>query len=322
MAVLATLGMIFGGGYLTFLTIVALIEQKWSWNPWPTSGKSSRSTKSSRWKSPWRLRSTPSHLVLERKPPAANSSQQGVKKVCSCYGCQYGLSCEYDRTAFGADCGDPRCCPPRVSYDPRYLEAREQSQASMQEAMERKLERERLEREAKERKYQEHIASLEKLPGAIRMFRTWRLLADGSLKAMTQDHIWKAGENVTLASGGNASSDSGFYGFSSLEELQCQEQDWWLKSQSGIPHEELGWVRPDYWYVCGTMLCYGHVKLSEKGGRAQKAVPEYIIEPAGADPDFGMLVVNAAEKYGMRIMDIADAECLNTGLIPWVKEDN
>lgn len=181
----------------------------------------------------------------------------------------------------------------------------------------------------REKKYMEHIASLEKLPGAIRMFRTWRLYADGSLKAMTQNHIWQPGENVTLASGGDASADSGFYGFNSLAELQRQERQWWEWSQSGRPEVKLEYDKwgvpsrrlsqPAYWYVCGTILAYGHVKVSERGGRCQKAIPEYIIEPDGSDPDFGMLVVNAAEKYGMKIVSLKDAGELNCGVLPYQK---
>lgn len=241
--------------------------------------------------------------------------------MCNCSGCKLGQACLSKKFV---DCGDPECDMCYRQPSVKDLDA---------DIIDFKKELERLRRFAeegkalREKQYMEHIASLEKLPGAIRMFRTWRLYADGSLKAMTQNHIWQPGENVTLASGKDASADSGFYGFNSLAELQRQERQWWEWSQSGRPEIKVDmWGAPPsrpapplYWYVCGTILCYGHVKVSERGGRCQKAIPEYIIEPDGSDPDFGMLVVNAAEKYGMKIVSLADAGELNCGVLPYQK---
>lgn len=218
--------------------------------------------------------------------------------------------------AGGYICHDPTCCDP--DYD---LDYDQDANARRLAIVQQQQEAARLKRE---QKYRDHITSLPKLAGAVRMFRTWKLTASGDLKAMVANHTWKPGENVSLASGGDAKEDSGFYGFASLEELQRQERDWWDMSQAGEPNKNpiydihgRGVPSGTHWYICGTTLNYGHVKISEKGGRSQKAVPEYIIEPDGSDPSFGMLVVNAADKYGMQIITAQDAEELETGLVSW-----
>lgn len=223
-------------------------------------------------------------------------------------------------------CGDPNCdlcAKNRDVNGASLIDFEAATQRLREEATKRAAEEAERERE-RQKKYTEHISSLEKVDGAIRMFRTWRLYANGGLRAMTQHHTWEPGENVTLASGGDASADSGFYGFNSLEELKEQENRWWEWSQSGEPEMLQEWGirgagQPGWWYVCGTILAYGHFKASARGGRCQKAVPEYIIEPTGADPDFGMLVVNAADKYGMKIISVEDAHEIKTGVVPYWK---
>lgn len=265
----------------------------------------------------------------QRKARTVSLSRRG-RSVCSCANCLIGLPCIRRKSGRPFYCGDPSCDVCITTQDvsgvsPIDFEAA--SKRLKEEAAKRRAEVEKREAE-RQKKYTEHISSLEKVDGAIRMFRTWRLYADGSLRAMTQDHIWKPGENVTLANGGDASADSGFYGFNSLEELKRQEENWWEWSQSGEPETNStlfgsavwgGKGEPAWWYVCGTILAYGHVKASATGGRCQKAVPEYIIEPTGADPDFGMLVVNAAEKYGMKIISVEDAHEIKTGVVPYWK---
>lgn len=307
--ILSVLGLIF--------VFDRLVNGEWAWQ---TSAKSSRSTRSSPSK-PQQLRQL---SLYERTPLTGNSSRRGANGVrCNCFSGYICMACasmmlapKRPRKTPPYVCTDPTCCPPDYDInDARLAEVKAQQERA-------KLKREQA--------YREHVASLGKLSGAVRMFRTWKLLPDGSLKAMTQEHTWKPGENVTLASGGDASKDSGFYGFAGLPELKRQEDEWWRKSQAGEPKQALGYdsngtpigyKKDVHYYVCGTMLCYGHVKISEKGGRAQKAWPEYIIEPDGSDPDFGMLVVNAAERYGMQIITVADAEELETGVVPWVKEE-
>ncbi|OKI54563.1 hypothetical protein [Micromonospora sp. CB01531] len=300
--------------YAWYCVCIRLFFERWPW-PWPILAKSSGSSRWFRWRFPWRLRDTGSHLVLERKRRSqlASYSRLGasVNGCGNCEGCDLGLDCDF--TAYYSKLGG---VVQRYYIDPYTDEVVFIDDLPIETPEE--LER----RRAKE--YQKHIASLDKLHGAIRMFRTWRLMPDGTLRAMTQEHTWEPGENVTLASGPNAGEDSGFYGFSTLDELKKQEKDWWEKSQSGqprskairIPRGGTGFVN-EYWYVCGTMLCYGHCKMSAKGGRVQKAIPEYIIEPDGSDPDFGMLVVNAAEKYGVRIVSVEQAENLENGVIEW-----
>lgn len=170
--------------------------------------------------------------------------------------------------------------------------------------------------ELKQRQYEAHVESLDKLPGAIRLFRTWKLYPNGDLGAMVANHIWQPGENVSLNDGSTAKENSGFYGFSKFEELKRQERDWWDKSQFGTYDATFN---GRYSYVCGTILGYGHCKVAEKGARVQKAVPEYIIEPNCATMDFGMVVVNAAEKYGMRIVTLSQVEDLDLGIVRYWK---
>lgn len=308
-------------GWSLGLVIGRLIFGEWLWQ---TSAKSRRNTKSSRSSS---RQSSRGRQKPQRKARTVNSSRRG-HSVCSCSNCLLGLTCL--RSKQGTQlfhCGDPQCdlCPGQASLIDFASAAERLRELTAKRAAE-DAERER----ERQKKYTEHISSLEKVDGAIRMFRTWRLYADGSLRAMTQQHTWKAGENVTLANGGDASADSGFYGFNSLEELKRQEEDWWEWSQSGVPEMQNkadlwgypirgGKGEPAWWYVCGSILAYGHVKVSAQGGRCQKAVPEYIIEPAGADPDFGMLVVNAADKYGMKIISVEDAHEIKTGVVPYWK---
>ncbi len=213
-----------------------------------------------------------------------------------------------------ASCGDPDCL--YCAAEDKLNSLMEVMEWEREAILRRQEEGRRQEEERKAREYAEYVSKLDKKAGAYRLFRTWRLLDDGSLVAMVTDHIWKPGENVSKASSAtNAAQDSGFHGFASLTELQRQEAAWWEKSQSGEganhPHT--------YWYVCGTMLGYGHVKEAEKGARVQKAIPEYIIEPDGSDPDFGMLVVNAAEKYGIRIISVKTAEEMKPGRVPYWK---
>lgn len=302
-------------GFGLGLVIGRLVFGEWLWQ---TSAKSRRNTKSSRLSS----RQSQPRQKPRRKAPTANSSRRGPS-VCSCANCLIGLPCM--RTAGPFSCGDPSCdlCHDKNGA-PKYGSG---SLVDFEDAV-RRLQAQAVNVKAeREKRYQDHIDSLEKLPGAIRMYRTWRLFPDGSLKAMTQNHVWKPGENVTLADGKDASADSGFYGFNSLAELKEQEEAWWEASQSGEPEcrNDYDWrfstgpAEPLYWYVCGSILAYGHVKVSAKGGRCQKAVPEYIIEPAGSDPDFGMLVVNAAEKYGMKIVTVEQAEELRTGQVEYRK---
>lgn len=310
-------------GFLLGLVIGRLIFGEWLWQ---TSGKSRRNTKSSRLSS----RQSQHRQKPQRKAQTANSSRRG-HSVCSCSNCLIGLTCLRSKPGIKPfHCGDPQCdlCPVTRDANGAPLLDFEAAQRKLRNAAAEVAKREK----ERQKKYTEYVGSLDKLPGAIRMFRTWRLYADGSLKAMTQNHIWVPGENVTLANGGDASPDSGFYGFNSLEELREQEEMWWEWSQSGQPEMKDGpydiWglpkpgpqgAGPAWWYVCGTILAYGHVKASARGGRCQKAVPEYIIEPADADPDFGMLVVNAAEKYGMKIISVQDAEEIKTGTVPYWK---
>lgn len=170
---------------------------------------------------------------------------------------------------------------------------------------------------------------LEKVSGAFRMFRVWKMSDDGKLTACVADFTWSKGENASLTNGGDASPNSGFYGFNTLEELQAQEAHWWEASQSGkgivnVDTFSFLWNRPEVpakptHYICGTTLNYGHLKLSEKGARSQYAVPEYIIEPDGSDPDFGLRVLNVAENYDMKIITLSQARSLKTGRIDWWK---
>lgn len=183
----------------------------------------------------------------------------------------------------------------------------------------------------KELNYRAKVAGLPKEPGAYRMFRTWALGEDNRLRAMVATYHWTPGENIATSMA-DAKDHSGFYGFSSLAELQAQEKTWWSLSQSGRPYEPrrdplasmmggyLGHVPPGKtWYVCGTFLGYGHLKIAEHGARAERAVPEYIIEPDGSDPDFGLRIMNVAEKYGMKIISVKTARELATGRVPWWK---
>lgn len=49
------------------------------------------------------------------------------------------------------------------------------------------------------------------------------------------------------------------------------------------------------------------------------AAPEYIIEPDGSDPDFGLRVLNVAEQYDMKIITLSQARSLKLGRINWWK---
>lgn len=197
-------------------------------------------------------------------------------------------------------------------------------------SMQKLLDFAKTQEEEKAKKHQEFIAGLDKRSGAMRMYRTWKLNDNNELRAMVAGYTWKKGENETLTDGSDAGNNSGFYGFSTIEELMRQEKDWWEKSQSGQRNVDVDCptftlsgasAKPSdgHWYVCGTILGYGHAKVSEKGARVQYAVPEYIIEPDGSDPDFGMRVLLVAEKYGMKIVSRDTVEDLKTGFIPWWK---
>lgn len=173
-------------------------------------------------------------------------------------------------------------------------------------------------------RYKRKLADMEKVPGAMRMFRTWTLNDKDELRAMVATYQWRKGENTatSMAEGGT----TGFFGFASLAELQRQEKKWWELSQNGQPHSQ----RPSYhmmgldtqpatmqWFVSGTFLAYGHMVIAEHGGRSQFAVPEYIIEPDGSDPDFSMRILAVAEKYGMQLISVATAGELKVGTVPW-----
>lgn len=184
---------------------------------------------------------------------------------------------------------------------------------------------------------------MEKHPGAYRLFRVWKMSDEGDLRAIVAEFTWSPGENASLTTGGDASHNSGFYGFNSLGELQKQENAWWEASQSGkgvLQNSGINlFVTPTGWcthcssancghtrqamrtehFICGTTLNYGHLKISEKGARSQFAVPEYIIRPNGSDLDFEMRVLNVAEKYDMKIITLSQARAVRTGLVPWWK---
>lgn len=179
---------------------------------------------------------------------------------------------------------------------------------------------------------------MEKHPGAYRLFRVWKMSDEGDLRAIVAEFTWSPGENASLTTGGDASHNSGFYGFNSLGELQKQENDWWEASQSGKGVQRFadyvtdsGWCTlcstADCWhakapidhFICGTTLNYGHLKVSDLGARSQFAVPEYIIRPDGSDLDFEMRVLNVAEKYDMKIITLSQARAVKTGLVPWWK---
>lgn len=175
--------------------------------------------------------------------------------------------------------------------------------------------------------YEQKVAGLPKVEGAVRMFRTWELREDNRLEAMTNHYIWSPGQNAADMS---TEHHAGFYGFGSLNELRRQEKTWWEHSQSGKGHISerdiftfslYGHERPakPKFYVCGTILGYGHVKIAQHGGKAQYAVPEYIIEPEGCDPDFGLRIVNVAEKYDMKIISVKQAKRLKAGKVAWWK---
>lgn len=245
--------------------------------------------------------------------------------MCDCQGCRHGFLCERGPMPYGMDyhvtCGACMGSGCSVCDDSGEIDLRTPG------IMDLIMEARKLFEQERGEEYRRHVASLDKLPGALRLFRTWQMLPDGTLGAMVADYRWLPGENVSLNSGEGGQRDSGFYGFSELGELQKQETEWWEKSQSGEPKitsefDRFGRLREGpsaRWYVCGTILGYGHAKLAKAGARVEKAIPECLIEPAGADPDFGMLVVNAAEKYGMKIITVAKARNLETGLVRYWK---
>lgn len=185
-------------------------------------------------------------------------------------------------------------------------------------------------RQQQEEAYRQKLKDMDKVPGAMRMFRTWMLNEQDELRAMVASYVWKRGENQSSLMDGSKGKHTGFFGFADLHQLQKQERNWWELSQSGKRQEHTeaaslyslsSWSHrtPGRWFVSGTFLGYGHMVVAEHGGRTHYAVPEYIIEPEGADPDFGMRIVMVAEKYGMEIVSVKEARALKTGLVPYWK---
>lgn len=144
--------------------------------------------------------------------------------------------------------------------------------------------------------------------GAVRQWRLWRTVkVNGNyrLKALTNDHIWKPGENEVLDMTG---SNAGFYGFSGYDQFDSQEgyhRD--LAMGHGLKSG----------FVLGSILCYGRMIVGQFGARAEFAVPEYFISPE--NPDDAIPMFELVEYYQGKMISDEQAQELKCGLVPYRK---
>lgn len=125
---------------------------------WQASAKSKRKSKSF----PSKLPSSQQLSLYARTLPTANSSRQA--NVCSCPGCRIGGTCYSILAKY--------LSPPMRHYV-----------GVSEEGFVRPVEKK---------------PDLEKVHGAVRMFRVWKMTNAGELKACVADFVWSKGENASL----------------------------------------------------------------------------------------------------------------------------
>lgn len=132
--------------------------------------------------------------------------------------------------------------------------------------------------------------------GAVRAWRIWRLKGH-ELWPITSVGVYKAwvpGKNTAQTPvGGNK---TGFYGFSDISEIWVQELEKWRDYDS---------------FAFGSILGTGRIQVATKGIRAEHAIPEYLIQQGSVRH------ARLANRYGMKIISVEEAQELKTGLVPY-----
>lgn len=160
--------------------------------------------------------------------------------------------------------------------------------------------------------------------GAYRAFRLWKVehyptSMDPRLApvvARTNVPNWVPGWNVAVGYSKNTHT-GGFYGLNSLAET--------IGQAGGLHGHDYyyGFITPDNGPITrafGTFLGGGRIIRATKGLRAQRALPETLIEIGDVDHDIQLLPL--ADKYGMRVITMKEALELETGIVPYTETDS
>jgi len=147
-------------------------------------------------------------------------------------------------------------------------------------------------------------STVERVDGAIRMFRVWRVTEGNLLKAWASDHVWQPGVNTSHMIPRLGGSQAGFYGFNFFNQMGLQER---------FGHKDATNV------IGGSIICFGKFVVASQGGRTEKAIVESIVEPPDMPFDYVTTLFAVAENYGCHVLSAERAEKLRTGVIPYVQ---